>query len=626
MVAWLYILMTRNTQKVFIPRINTVTTMPARRRSSRKQQKPRNRSRSTGRRRSRSRSNTRKVDFVPKREGGLAIWQRMHGKTDKAPRERVDRTPQYRPRSASAPRPRSTSKRLGDTRVGCPGPTPIIQERHVKRASSRRASQGVMTRREYGGVRTAQVGAIAGAEMVAAALMLPLEKIPMRWRDVYSSAPTAVAHPFSIHSANFAVHQGIGVQDPMWPAAGETFQALSRSAAFACIRMVGNKYASNWNYTAFFPGSGPTLDEPGTSNTFSQAFGTNVAAMEINLPVCHLVCGSTYCPGANPMYFSGVHESRMGFWIDGHASIPPTLSLDPHKPGTLPGSAEIGFVVYGLERGMWKEVYSVKLSGSSKGTYAVLEPGYYAVDVILQYNPGALFNTEIGVRILGSGPNMVHYPLPDYNTKAASINSIRVNAVSGMVSCAAPSLMANGRVGSYQTPSGESWLPYMRLGSINEVTSNAESMNGPFVTGAYSYMKPRSSTDSAMQTLAYSTHAACAIPLLPPGGWLVQRVEVLPDDATASPLTYSAAECYFTAAYGVEFSTGDTWYDQEPPTLTVGECEAAMQLICDAPQHFENPLHFSDITKFLKSAGRTALHYGPTILSLLESVAPLLLA
>jgi len=106
-------------------------------------------------------------------------------------------------------------------------------------------------------------------------------------------------------------------------------------------------------------------------------------------------------------------------------------------------------------------------------------------------------------------------------------------------------------------------------------------------------------------------------PIQPPGGWLIVSATV-PAVAGVYPGGLANVVCF----WHLEYTTLDTWVQRSESNLSTFAFLEAMDQLRYLPQFHENPLHWSDIARFVSNIGKTALKVGPGLLTAISSVFP----
>lgn len=561
-------------------------------------------------------------------------------------KSKSQRKPRRRSRSASQVRARSSTPSrkvtIRPTGVRNRRRQPSLSHQPKKMASAMSAArQAIVAASSQSRTR---IGAIARA------YALPLESSPIRYSSALTARPTAVAHPKSIYNITFAKPVGEApynmtlIDGSDWPLAGEMFVALSRSPTMNAVVYAPNPTCNTWQYSLKFGIDSFTHPDPSAmfDTQFVIYFPTASVANQVltDLPVVSLeAINAAYVPLGVTEYYGGIHCGKRGFWLDGYEAAGTgvalfatlTMRIDCYNLGTggvptaIPSSSETTISLFKLKGGAWCEFNQMKYVGTGLVThttlaFAIKEPGYYAIDVLPNYNPSGT-NVYLGISgvISGAGPNMVHCPVPGLTDKLAHLSNICVHAASAMLSPQCAAYVENGRVSAVQLPCADQWFDLMGSSPVNKISEQEGSANMPFAKGIYGFLKPCNLDDfksAPLTTRAKGLVTGMANDLFPTTGWIVlaARVVDVPDQA-------EAATCYVTIGTSVEYTTTDQWVNAILPRMTPEEFSDAMRLLGTIDQWHENPMHFADIINFVRNSASKAMKWAPTLLRGLGSAA-----
>jgi hypothetical protein len=218
-------------------------------------------------------------------------------------------------------------------------------------------------------------------------------------------------------------------------------------------------------------------------------------------------------------------------------------------------------------------------------------------------------------------------PIPGFEAKATSVSSIAVPAVSMLVSNSSTELSKNGSIIMAQIPSATPYWDLMqagpaamfeRVGSVNRSMFKRDN----FATGGYTFLKPSTSADLGF--IPYQSYdlisgkiSTESTPVDSAGDYLYAGVALETDDAVPVGNNYA-----ITRSWGVDFETMDSWFYTNTSDLTIAEVQQVCDLIAHVPQFHENPFHFSDITKFMKTAGSKFMDLLPALSTAVSAVVP----
>lgn len=497
-----------------------------------------------------------------------------------------------------------------------PRKTPKIKtvrsKRMVRRRSSAKSVKVVVqqpkpsTAQVLRNLRTKQhlppsTSSIMSMKGVAASYCLPHELPPVRYAGTFASTPTAVCNPYYLRAQDFTQGQTSGV--PAIPN-GQHFVAVFRNVLRALITHVPNTSNLTASYQAYFFDEGSWSYDCTVADTYSKA----------TIPVDPNYLDDIYSgnsghahPHGDTLYV-GSHSGRRGIWMDANAAHNATavFTFGPaFNPVIKP------FILDGDD---WSPLAEVQ-AASATGTVTVTKSGYYAFEII----PSASINSWFSLIVNSSSDFMGHLPVPYISRKAASVQAVRTNAVSVMLTCEASALNASGKVSGFQTPAGISWMNYLGTDCFNNVASSQNASTRQLINGTYGFLKPSAIEDFDMETpftISGGQVIGMDYDLIPKRDYLVVAAETA---ATATNV-YPGGDCYLTASWGLEFRTDDVWYVCIPPTLTTEDFNRQVAAIRYLQQWHDNPLHFSDIVNFFKSAGRKTLKYAPSLLAAISHI------
>lgn len=499
----------------------------------------------------------------------------------------------------------------------------------------------------------AALGHSQASAVIARSYALPLESSPIRYSTVYSSRPTAVAHPKNIVSTNFtkAVLEAREYEDD-WPADGENFAALCRNPLNFAIVYAPNPNGDEWRYYFRFGDTAvPTyaigLQTSALEQPVARFIQGEGALGEIiwDVPVSSLLVssvGQNYVPGGVNRYFAGKHDGKLGFWVDGNLTIGGQFSsiqfnLEFYNELGIPvayatdSACEV--LLLELQGGAWIEIQKKGIVGDSiatkaSGHFQINRPNYYALQFVgvanttLDSGDPIKVVHELTAYVKGFGANYVHHHVSGVEEKLTTVSNMCIHAGSLMLSSQAALMAANGRVIGVQIACGEQWFRYSGKDTVTKVARLDDLFQGEFKSGCYGFLKPCSPDDSKSVPLVTRSNTGritgvCA-PLLPESGWVIMACSVTPQALVG---TSEAAFSYTTYCASLEYTTTDQWVDTRLPNSTITDFENGMVLLGKMQQFHENPFHLKDITNFLKGAGQKVLKWGPSVMRMLAPLA-----
>jgi len=442
---------------------------------------------------------------------------------------------------------------------------------------------------------------------VAAYLTMPRDVAPVRLNLSLTSDKTALATPYhSITYAPTAVasvpsNRGIGCvvvyRDLLRNMA--LFQPLAASGTYLG-RFTGNSLTGGFNtvYPVLATAAGDEV------NTFDFAYFDFSAGFALH----------------DDRLFCGSHVNRAGVWLNAFD----TLNF------TLPASVFLSFTVYALNGNEWIPVYANPAFGGPLFTFTPIVNGiggynghnYYSVSVAVSGPDNCTVTLTTGAAADAWGWR----PVSRASAKLDSINDARVSAVSLLLTNVAPVLTVNGIIRLAQFNVRDTTRVFNdNLVQLHESLGQTEdAFLGQVQKGVYGFLKPSTLADLNMQSpteidvgagIAYSVD----FPLVSRSPCLIATFQTTVDPIA---LTYTSAVFNVTCVTGVEFSTSDTWYTRGSATASEEECQKALSLVGSMPQFYENPLHWTDITKFITQAVGTFRAIAPPLAKILSAVVP----
>lgn len=472
-----------------------------------------------------------------------------------------------------------------------------VQQRNKPRSMSMRKGSV----RVYSAKRALppSVGPIRRSNGAAASYCLPHEMPPVRYAGTFASTPTAVCNPYYLRAQDFTIG---ATGSPAIPN-GQHFVAAFRNTLRALVEHVCNPLNLSATYNAMFYDGGNWSVNCPIRDTASRA----TVLVDPNYFVDAFPTSSAYAHPHGDVLYVGSHQSRRGFWVDANSTHAAVVQFNFAAGNPI-------VKAYVLEGDDWSPSDEITAT-SSTAVFSITSSGYYAFEIL----PVATMSTLYTLTMICSSDFMGHRPVPYLNTKQASIQAVRTNAVSIMLTCEAAPITASGKVTGLQTPAGVAWTNYLGTGCFNRVASSQGASTRQLINGTYGFLKPSQQRDFDMDTpftISGGTVVGMDYDLIPQHDYLVIAAET----AASGSSTYPGGDCYLTAAWGLEFRTDDVWFVSIPPTLTTEEFNKQVAAIKYLQQWHDNPLHFSDIVNFFKTAGRSVLKYAPSVLSALATV------
>lgn len=206
--------------------------------------------------------------------------------------------------------------------------------------------------------------------------------------------------------------------------------------------------------------------------------------------------------------------------------------------------------------------------------------------------------------INGSQSVFCHQALPGLSSNIAAVQGIRITSVSGMMSDIAALNSKEGKVSGVQSPQGIPWTTYA-LNGWNTTASSAGAVTKMVEKGIYGFLKPHEETDfdfrNQVEVTATGVVAYAGYPLVPNSDYLVIYSNIT---------TILGRDLYYTACWGIEYLTTDTWRELRNASVSSKDYENSIDMMKSIVQWHENPLHLGDIWEAIKSAGGDLIKSG----------------
>lgn len=500
---------------------------------------------------------------------------------------------------------------IGAARVwesGQPAPPPKRQQKKKSEYLNVRHTKNVSVP-----VSMAEIGkrVYPGSNNIAASLMLPHAFPPRRFASQFTSCATAVASPFAVRQLDWTAGATDAVQTVP---NGQMFVAVSRNPLQAYASYKLNSGYTDGEYKFLFP-------FPST-NGFADTLNIVNSVPGVPLQIDAQVCEDVYA--GNPLryhphgdyYYPVDALGRKGVHVTATATKPASFFfVQTITSGT---AANPRIVVYRWVGNAWAEAAQLSPSGNiftltvgSGGT------GYYS----FAYVDNAATNVNLTGVFRVTCDAIGFEALPHFRSMWATIDTMRVNAVSLMVTPHPAMLYEGGQVSGVQLPTTLQIADICEQGDpFTFVSQAAQSKTLPLKKGMFGFHKPTDMSDFSEEDVVSSRGSVVngfSNPMQPHGGWLVIAALVGKVD-TAWP----SGACHVTVCYGIEYRTTNVWMVSMPPQHSADDFATALAIMRATEQWHENPMHMADILAVLKRAGKTALRISPLLLKVLQAVYP----
>lgn len=463
------------------------------------------------------------------------------------------------------------------------------------------------------------------SNLILQQLALPHDFVGLRWKDAYTSEPTAVFSPYDFVAAPFT---STNSDTGNLCTGGFSFAAVFRNPLRALVYYDPNPTNKGTNYVFQFTPTGG-IGAPVTT------WPMDDKGLEFFDPLyLTLGSGQAYAPHG-PVLYAGSHSSGTvgkvtGIWIDA------TATHNSHIKFNGDPASSYAIIPYLLVGGTWNMQQGLIVQAvSGVAIVTIGKSGYYA----FQFNSQGVNNDTfsfssivyyIGDTSSANGPNVAcHLPCSAIVGNETLIPRIRVNAMSILVVNETADLYRGGMCAGCQVPGGTPWWDL----AVGNTLTNLSSQNPTNVmqkdlrTGIYGFARPSDPSDFSYTDyfkVSFSSGSPILTgvdyPIMPSHDYLFVALSA----QNTAPNTYPGGDVYIMASWANEFRTNNQLFTQLPASGLPTQYELALSKLSVMPQWHENPLHLPDILNFVKrAAGRTvdaAIQYGPTILSIAKLI------
>lgn len=450
----------------------------------------------------------------------------------------------------------------------------------------------------------------APKDPIAASMMLPHVFPPRRVASQYTSAPTAVSAPYYLEQADWTRLETT-VDAERLVAPGSYFAAVSRNPLCAFIEWNSNPTFQHAVYQAQF------LD-PIANSMISLDNCIQMGSQNIPFQYFESVPSQPFQPHGPTLYAADADDAKV-VYLDGTTAHPTIVTFTAMLGTTFKAADTITYRNW--NGSAWRAVSTVTRTTTTTFVISINGSGYFGFWFGSNTPDPPANSVTISAQFDISCACMGFHPLPHFDDIAASIEGIRVNAASLMITPHPALLYEGGQCAGVQLPAGVDWQDmFTNNDPFTTISEDANAVVMPLKGGLFGFHKPTDATDFQLTTpvtVRGTEIWAYSNPVSPPGGWLVVAASVgLVDGA------YPSGLCYVSACYGVEFRSLNVWFTTLPPQHTVEAFDTALRILRDVPQWHENPTHIRDIMKAIATKGRVALRLAPSILKVLAMLFP----
>jgi len=434
-------------------------------------------------------------------------------------------------------------------------------------------------------------------ELVAVAFINPKAAPSIRWSSQYNSDKTGCTNPWIIVPVGW--NNSATPNTTTIVPNTDTVACVFRCAERAIIFTDANTAGSSMNYGLY----GCEIDSSENLPVPASSWIVLIDAGQVSLlHAPYALSQLSYSPHG-PMLFAGSPGSDQRFlWVDFSSQViiaySTTSSQVPHFPISywMDGEEEL---VYNIVQGSTGLLQTATLK-----TANVDPAGYYSFSVT-STTGGAFVINAMTISNVSGGPVTCHRPLPYYDVECKNVEAIRLYAASLKYTNQAGPLNRQGKVAQWQVPQGTPWGTLITpSGAFSAISGSQGSETISVEHGAYQYLKITQPSDMDMKTWVTTRNGVVVdsyYPLLPDTAFICTYVQVTPT---------AGQDGYWTFAFGIEFRSDHTWFENKVSTFSEEACSKAMSMLKRAPQYMENESHLSTLFSWLKKAGVTVLKAG----------------
>jgi len=259
---------------------------------------------------------------------------------------------------------------------------------------------------------------------------------------------------------------------------------------------------------------------------------------------------------------------------------------------------------------------SVPVSGGNS-TFAnlnVLFSGYYSIRLdgasILNRSEIEIVNCSVSISTEYAYKHVTSRGMLD---KTETVNEVRVNGSSMLITNTAPTLVRGGTVYGLQISGMEPWYEFFtEITKISDANVECK-YTGDWAYGMYTFVKPQGDSPLSLEP-AFSRFGDSGkfLPMFRPfrpTGAVVALV-VPPTNANE---TFDSAQFTMQVVRSFEFTTTDQFFDIKAASVSSESFDMFVRELGKVPNFFENKYHWSDITRLIEKAARFATEWAPTL-------------
>lgn len=436
---------------------------------------------------------------------------------------------------------------------------------------------------------------------LAMAICNPASCTNLRFKSNPSNADATVAvqlHTYATYKqATLSATHVYSAAQPL----GTGTLALFRDAFRAYVQYECNPDSETHTYNASFP------NNIGTAYVDTAYINQKAT---LSLAPNWLVAQTTFRPHGINLY-PGLDDAEYRWiWMDKADVATFTQASAANKTGWV--------YVYLWDGSASQLVHAVAAFSGSVATFTSTLMGYYNFEV--ENTDSADF--MVGFSISGASETYSHHPAPAVEDHFGILTNYRLDAASLMMSPVSNVTVMNGSIIAAWLSPGQAWYNYLD----NKVTATlmgAERFD--FKTGVYGFLKPHSEAD-----FTYLNNVSMVGSIVTKIGFSMSphtRTTVfnyLVDATTMQNTTNMALGCEYVLTYiaNMEMVCNDQFHEQHLPSSSYSEFVGALEAVSTVSPYHENPLHWSDITKALRTGFGFVKKHAGTLGTALSAMFP----
>jgi len=443
-----------------------------------------------------------------------------------------------------------------------------------------------------GKVRTSNYGKGAKSSESATAVDTEVKKLMMgqlmpaavtsyRLSTQDSSVATTTCNPHllyaSVNSSGFAGTYGNAGQQLFY-----LFRQPLRSAV-VLTRTVGD-----YTYTGYFSGGVSTFSLP-------------AGAQETPIPICYFDCATSGAPhgpsrnGHSYLYTGATEQEPDNFvWM----AATDVFTLTNAGGGVMTVYSYSNYPARAVELDLMATT-----TVSTTAAYTAPVPGYYA----FRYKGDGTARPSTASLLVKAGDVMAHWSCPDALSHTSFFTCSRLNSSSLLVSSVGADIFKNGEVYGASVQ-GSTLRPFYLTTTATAITELSSYYSGPLKKGAYAWSPindfscMRFNNNIQLSTAGSSSNGlvdASNFYLDDNNGYIVLMFSAGLDSGTTA--TYSALNFNVVWASTLEAQNNDPYLEHDFPDHYTETFLRVKDLCARDFPISENPLHWSEITRFVKS-------------------------